>query len=65
MSTSPSLFDLNRLADYALEADELLPLVQTLEGDLSRTLDELNQAPPQAFVEMLQGIYERRRSTLH
>ena len=43
MSTSPSLFDLNRLADYALEADELLPLVQILEGDLSRTLDELNQ----------------------
>lgn len=29
------------MADYALEPDELLPLIQTLESDLSRTLAEL------------------------
>ena len=38
-----ALFDLERLADYALQAEDLLPLVQTLESDLSRASQELSK----------------------
>ena len=43
MSHSSHLLDLQRLADYALEPDELLPLVQTLESDLSLALTDLQR----------------------
>jgi HPt (histidine-containing phosphotransfer) domain-containing protein len=43
VSHPPQHLDLQRLSDYALEPGDLLPLVQTLEADLTGALADLNR----------------------